>query len=66
MKSASRSPAAATGTTRKYDRLNDVVKDVEQARVLAGFHFRNSDLEGSTLGRNVARFVIGRFFRPRD
>jgi hypothetical protein len=43
-----------------------VVKDVEQARVLVGFHFRNSDLEGSNLGRNVARFVIGRFSRPRD
>ncbi|MGQ0733383.1 MAG: vanadium-dependent haloperoxidase [Acidobacteriota bacterium] len=56
----------ATGTTRKYNHLNDVVSDVEQARVLAGFHFRNSDLAGSTLGRHVARFVLGRFFRPRD
>ena len=55
-----------TGTTRKHSHLRDVVKDVEQARVLVGFHFRNSDLEGSNLGRNVARFVIGRFSRPRD
>jgi hypothetical protein len=56
----------ATGTTRKYNQLNDAVRDVEQARVLAGFHFRNSDLAGSILGRNVARFVLGRFSRPRD
>jgi hypothetical protein len=55
----------ATSTTRTYSRLHDVVKDVEQARVLVGFHFRNSDLEGSTLGRQVARFVMGRFSRPR-
>jgi hypothetical protein len=56
----------ATGTTREYHHLHDAVSAVEQARVLAGFHFRNSDLQGSILGRNVARFVLGRFFRPRD
>jgi hypothetical protein len=56
----------ATGKTRRYSRLHDVVTDVEQARVLVGFHFRNSDLEGSILGRSVARFVLGRFSRPRD
>ena len=58
--------SAATRTTRKYTHLHDVVREVEHARVLAGFHFRNSDLEGSILGRNVARFVLGRFSRPRD
>jgi hypothetical protein len=51
----------ATGTTRKYSHLHEVVKDVEHARVLVGFHFRNSDLEGSILGRNVAFFIIDRF-----
>jgi hypothetical protein len=56
----------ATGTTRQYNHLHDVVKNVEHARVLVGFHFRNSDLEGSNLGRNVARFVIGRFSRALD
>jgi hypothetical protein len=56
----------ATGTTRSFQNLHEVVKDVEQARVLVGFHLRQSDLEGSILGRNVARFVLGRFSRPRD
>ena len=56
----------ATGTTRSFNRLQDIVRDVEEARVLVGFHFRNSDVEGSNLGRKVARFVIGRFFRPRS
>ena len=58
--------SAATSTTRKYTDLHDVVREVEEARILAGFHFRNSDLAGSNLGRDVARFVVGRFFRPRD
>ena len=46
-----------TGETRYYDRLKDVVQEVNRARVWAGFHFRNSDQEGSTLGRKVGRFV---------
>ncbi|MFL6013066.1 MAG: vanadium-dependent haloperoxidase [Gaiellaceae bacterium] len=53
-----------TGTTRQYARLHDVVKDVDWARVLVGFHFRNSDLQGSSLGRKVARYVVDRFFQP--
>jgi hypothetical protein len=54
----------ATGETRHYDRLKDVVQEVNRARVWAGFHFRNSDQEGSTLGRKVGRYVARNFFQP--
>lgn len=54
-----------TGTTREYARFHDAVKDVNLARVLAGFHFRNSDQEGSNLGRKVGRYVAEHFFQPR-
>jgi hypothetical protein len=53
-----------TGTSREYQRFHEAVKDVNEARVLAGFHFRNSDQEGSNLGRKVGRYVVERFFRP--
>ena len=53
-----------THTTRRYDRLHDIVKDVDWARVLVGFHFRNSDLQGSTLGRKVGRYVAMHYFKP--
>jgi hypothetical protein len=53
-----------TGTTRNYDRLQNVVKDVDWARVLVGFHFRNSDLQGSGLGRKVGRYVVDHYFQP--
>jgi hypothetical protein len=53
-----------TGTTRDYATLHDVVKDVDWARVLVGFHFRNSDLQGSALGRKVGDYVVDHFFRP--
>jgi hypothetical protein len=53
-----------TGTTREYGSFHDAVKDVELARVLAGFHFRNSTLEGSSLGRMVAIYVAAHHFQP--
>ena len=54
----------ATGETRYYDSLKDVVQEVNNARVYAGFHFRSSDEEGSALGRRVGRFVVRNFFQP--
>ena len=54
----------ATGTTRHYQRLHDIVRDVDWARVLVGFHFRNSDLQGSALGRKVGRYVVRHDFQP--
>jgi hypothetical protein len=53
-----------THTTRTYARLSDVVKDVNQARVLAGFHFWSSDLTGAKLGRKVGGYVAGHLFQP--
>jgi hypothetical protein len=51
-------------TTRQYQRLHDIVDDVDWARVLVGFHFRNSDLQGTALGRKVGRYVADRHFQP--
>jgi hypothetical protein len=53
-----------TGTTREYGSFHDAVKDVELARVLAGFHFRNSTREGSNLGRVIALYVAEHYFQP--
>jgi hypothetical protein len=50
--------------THTYTRLHDVVKEVDWARVLVGFHFRNSDLQGTSLGRKVARYVTDHYFQP--
>ena len=52
-----------TNTTRHYDRLQDIVTDVDQARVLVGFHFLSSDLQGSVLGRKVGRYVADHDFQ---
>jgi hypothetical protein len=56
-------PTAVTDRTHTYNRLHDVVKEVDWARLLVGFHFRNSDLQGTSLGRKVARYVTDQFFQ---
>jgi hypothetical protein len=53
-----------THTTRRYKRLHDIVREVDWARVLVGFHFRNSDLQGTALGRKVARYITDHYFQP--
>ena len=55
-----------TGDTRHYKRFRDVVVEVNNARVWAGFHFRYSQEDGTRLGRRVARFVTRNFFQPLD
>ena len=53
-----------THTTRTYTQLQGVIKDVDLARVLVGFHFRNSDLQGSNLGRKIGGYVAKNLFQP--
>jgi len=53
-----------TQTTREYTGFRDAVRDVELARTLAGFHFRNSCLQGANLGRTVGRYVVQHYFQP--
>jgi hypothetical protein len=54
----------ATKTTRVYNRFPDVVEDVNLARVLVGFHSRQSDQDGARLGRRVGRYVATHQFTP--
>ena len=56
----------ATGETRHYKRFKEVITEVNNARMWAGFHFRYSQDDGSRLGRNVARFVVRNYFQPLD
>ena len=58
------SRVAGATPRRDYVHFHDAVKDVVRARVLAGFHFRNSCQEGEHLGRAVGRYVADHYFQP--
>ena len=52
-----------TRTTRSFDRLSDALKEVIDARVWGGIHFRTADLQGAALGKKVAHFLRKHYFQ---
>ena len=55
----------ATNADRSYSRLTDPIKDTINARVWIGIHFREADVAGAAIGRNVARWLDDHFFQSR-
>lgn len=50
--------------TRHFERVADVTREIVDARVWAGYHFRDSVVEGVNIGRKVAHFDTDRYFLP--
>ncbi len=49
-----------------FKTVNDLDREVANARVWAGLHYRGSVLAGLDLARQVARFALRRYFLPVD
>jgi hypothetical protein len=56
------------GTTltasRHFETVKDLDRELVNARVWVGFHYRNSTIAGIKLGRAVAHWTLQRYFRP--
>ena len=50
-------------TTQHFDTVADIQKQVVDARVWLGFHFRNSVVQGEKVGNDVAAWELDHFFR---
>lgn len=55
--------SVVTGTTRSYHGAEDLVREIINARIYGGMHFRNSSEHGAVLGRSVAKWVARNEFR---
>jgi hypothetical protein len=53
-----------SGTIRHFAALSDALREVINARVWAGIHFRTADVEGAQLGETVARYERRHYFQP--
>ena len=49
---------------RSFDRLSLALKEIIDARVWGGIHFRTADVQGVTLGRKVANQLVNNYFQP--
>ena len=54
------------GETRYYDRLSDAIREIIDARVWGGIHFRTADVQAQILGRKVALYMARHYFQPLD
>jgi hypothetical protein len=52
------------GMMRSYRSLTQIEKEMEDARVFAGIHFRTTDEHSTELGRKVGAFAVANHLRP--
>jgi hypothetical protein len=53
-----------TGTTQTFTSVDDWVKQVQSARIYAGFHYHHSVVEGVVLGKKVSDQLSRTYFQP--
>jgi hypothetical protein len=54
----------AVGITRSYTSFSQAVREIVDARVWSGIHFRFADEQGARIGARVARWVVHHAFDP--
>jgi hypothetical protein len=59
-------PAGNLDTVRHFDTPSEVRREIIDARLWAGLHYRFSGVAGVVLGRQVAKFDLRHAFRPVD
>lgn len=55
----------APGVTRRWTRLQDYAREVSNARVFAGFHYRFSTEAGEDMARKIAALTVSTQLKPK-
>jgi hypothetical protein len=51
---------------RSFDRFTDAIKEIIDARVWSGIHFRTADVQGAVLGNKVGQYLRKHYFQRVD
>jgi hypothetical protein len=54
------------GELRHFNRFSLALREIIQARIWAGLHFRTADVQGQILGRKVVHYMAKHYFEPLD
>jgi hypothetical protein len=49
---------------RSFSGFDQALDELVKARIWAGLHFRNADVQGRQLGANIASFAAANYFQP--
>ena len=52
------------GETRHFDRFSEPLKEIIDARIWAGLHYRTADVQAQKLGRKVVQYMAKHYFQP--
>ena len=58
--------STVTNTERTFDNTDDLKKEIVEARIFGGMHYRSSVEDGLVIGKKVAKWVARHYFRPVD
>jgi hypothetical protein len=61
-----RRPRRPPRPARHFDRLSAALKEVIDARVWGGIHFRTADVQGTVIGKKVAHWLDTHYFKAID
>jgi hypothetical protein len=50
--------------SRSFDRFSGALKEIIDARVWGGIHFRTADVQGAVLGKKVVHYMERHYFQP--
>jgi hypothetical protein len=54
------------GEMRHFDRFSEPLKEIIDARIWAGLHYRTADVQAQKLGRKVVQYMAKHYFQPLD
>ena len=49
---------------RHFERFSQALKEIVDARVWGGIHFRTADVQGAVIGKKVAHWLRKHYFQP--
>jgi hypothetical protein len=52
------------GQPRHFNRFSHALKEIIDARIWGGIHFRTADVQGAVLGKKVAHWLRKHYFQP--
>jgi hypothetical protein len=58
------SHASVPGVVLKYTRFDQIARDIDDARIYGGVHYRNDQVQGGRLGARVGSYLYGHALRP--
>ena len=53
-----------TNTTRAFNSTDDLIKEIIDARIFGGMHYRTSGVHGTVIGKKVAKWMNKHYFQP--